>query len=160
MKTSQDAPRPSCPQLPSPLHEDRLSPPGRGGTQPPNANRTEPPHGAPGPGFRSSKPAPSSSSREAHTEFKVSLPSVVTCLSATCQVPALLSEAPRRAARHLFHTHAAHRCTRWHSRVHMHTNILVYTQAYTHMHTHTYSHIHIHAFCMCTHMLVHTWVFT
>lgn len=44
------------------------------------------------------QPLPSSSSRAAHAEFKVNLPSVVTCPSDACQMPTLLCKAPFRAA--------------------------------------------------------------
>lgn len=114
MKTSKDVPRPfSCPLL---LLEDRLSPPERGDTQPLNADRDVPERGVPAPSLCSSKPVPSSSPRAAHAEFKASLPSVVTCPSDTCQVPALLCEAPFHVARRSPCTHA-----------HTHTHTLAHT---------------------------------
>ena len=95
MKTSEDTPIPSgsmsCLGPLFLLQEDRLSAPRGGGAWPPKAGGSEPQHGSPAPGFCSSQPAPSSNSRAAHAEFKVGLPSVVTRLSDTCQVLALLS---------------------------------------------------------------------
>ena len=148
MKTSEDTPIPSgsmsCLGPRFLLQEDRLSAPREGRCLASQGWRSKPQHGGPAPGCCSSQPAPSSNSRAAHAEFKVGLPSVVTRLSDTCQVPTLLSSTASRSTcpAHM-RVHecvplgtCAHTCTYEHVLTHTYvSNAYICIHIHTHMHT-------------------------